>query len=63
MLSRLSKKITRLLSNDDGPTAVEYAILLAIIVGTIVASVSYVGTEVKATHEMIGTALDGTLND
>ena len=62
MLSRFSKKMIRFLSKDDGPTAVEYAILLAIIVGSIVASVSYVGTEVKNTHETIGIALDDTLN-
>ncbi len=62
MLSRFSKKITRFLSSDDGPTAVEYAILLAIIVGTVAASVGYVGSEVKTAHETIGTALKSTLN-
>ena len=63
MLSRFSKKMIRFLSNDDGPTAVEYAILLAIIVGSIVASVSYVGAEVRNTHETIGITINDTLNN
>ena len=63
MLTRFSKKVIRFLSSEDGPTAVEYAILLGIIVGTVAASVGYVGGEVKTAHEVIGTALDGTLNN
>lgn len=63
MLRQFSKKISRFLANDDGPTAVEYAILLAIISGTIVASVSYVGLEAKKTHESIATTIDDSLNN
>jgi pilus assembly protein Flp/PilA len=63
MLSRFPKKVARFLSSEDGPTSVEYAILLAIIVGAIVTSVGYVGTEVRETHEAIGASLNGALND
>ncbi len=62
MLSRYSKKIVRFLSAEDGPTSVEYAILLAIIVGAIVVSVGYVGNEVRETHETIGNSINGALN-
>ena len=62
MLSRYSKKFARFLSNEDGPTTVEYALLLAIIVGTIAASVSYLGFEVRDKHEVIGNTLETVLN-
>ena len=49
--------------DDDGPTAVEYAILLGLIVLAIAASVSYVGIGVRTAHETIGTSLNGALNE
>ncbi len=62
MLSRLSNKLFRFLREDDGPTAVEYAILLGLIVLAVAASVSYVGIGVRNAHEAIGTTLNETLN-
>ena len=63
MLSRLSTKISRLIREEDGPTAVEYAILLGLIMLAIVASVSYVGLGVRNTHEIIGTAISDAVNE
>ena len=63
MLTRLSSKIIRFLSCDDGPTAVEYAILLGLIVGAISASVGYVGIQMRTAHETISTSLNEALNE
>jgi pilus assembly protein Flp/PilA len=63
MLSRFSKKIFRFMRDDDGPTAVEYAILLGLIVLAIAASVSYVGIGVRTAHETIGTAINEAVNE
>ncbi len=63
MLSRLSNKMFRFLRDDDGPTAVEYAILLGLIVLAVAASVSYVGIGVRNAHEEIATTLNDTLNE
>ena len=36
----LTKKMQRFLTSEDGPTAVEYAVMLALIVGACIASVN-----------------------
>lgn len=63
MLGRYSKKISRFIRDEDGPTAVEYAILLGLIVLAIAASVSYVGLGVRNAHETIGTAINEAVNE
>ena len=49
--------------DDDGPTAVEYAILLGLIVLAIAASVSYVGIGVRTAHETIATTINESVNE
>ncbi len=39
-----AKKVRRFLVSEDGPTAVEYAVMLALIVGMCLAASSSVGT-------------------
>ena len=48
--------------DEDGPTAVEYAILLGLIVLAMAASISYVGIGVRDAHESIGTAINDAVN-
>lgn len=38
----------RLLMDEDGPTAVEYAVMLALIVGVCIASITFLGTQTSA---------------
>ena len=63
MLSRFSKKIYRLMRDEDGPTAVEYAILLGLITLAMAASISYVGLGVREAHETISTSINDALNE
>lgn len=63
MLVRFSKRISRFIRNEDGPTAVEYAIMLGLIILAVAASVSYVGIGVRDVHETIATTLETTLNE
>ena len=44
----MSKLLLRLLWDEDGPTAVEYAVMLALIVGVCVASITFLGTQTTA---------------
>ena len=39
------KKINRFLASEDGPTAVEYAVMLALIIVVCISAVAAVGTE------------------
>lgn len=40
----MSKKISRFLASEDGPTAVEYAVMLALIIVVCLSAVASVGT-------------------
>jgi pilus assembly protein Flp/PilA len=56
---RYLRALTRFLRSDDGPTAVEYAVLLALIVCACLASIAALGPAAKstfqATSSVIGT--------
>ncbi len=43
MLGRFTRRVVSFLENEDGPTAVEYAVMLALIVVVIVAAVANIG--------------------
>ena len=51
----------RLLKNEDGPTAVEYAIMLALIFGVIIFSVSTVGTETNDSYTAISEDVENVM--
>ena len=55
------QQLIRFLRDADGPTAVEYAVLLALLVGAMVASITYVGNEIHAISQKNEAALDGAL--
>ncbi|MEI7700837.1 MAG: Flp family type IVb pilin [Planctomycetia bacterium] len=56
-MSRLANSVKRFLVSEDGPTAVEYAVMLALIVVVCIAAVGTVGTNAKAKFTSIGSAL------
>src|SRR5947209_9681567 len=39
MFSRFTQQVVRFLANDDGPTAVEYAVMLALIIVVCIAEI------------------------
>ena len=49
--------VKRFLENDDGPTAVEYAVMLALIVIVCLTAIKAVGTNANAKFNVIKTAL------
>lgn len=59
-------KVQRFLKSEDGPTAVEYAIMLALIVIVCLTAIQAIGTNAKDTFNDIATDLDaartGTVN-
>jgi pilus assembly protein Flp/PilA len=48
-MKNLTAKLQRFLVSDDGPTAVEYAVMLALIVLVCIASIRSIGTNANAT--------------
>lgn len=59
-LKNLAKRLPRLIQDDDGPSAVEYAILLALIVVVSVAAIRSVGESVHGIWAVIDGAVGGS---
>ena len=56
-MKNFGKKIQRFLASEDGPTAVEYAVMLALIVIVCLATITTVGTNANARFIEISNAL------
>ena len=56
-MKNLMTKVERFMKSEDGPTAVEYAVMLALIVIVCIASITSIGTEVNSTFDSIQTEL------
>jgi pilus assembly protein Flp/PilA len=57
MLAHLIRAAARFLQHEDGPTAVEYAVMLALIIAVCVAAISVVGSNANATFNTVGSDL------
>lgn len=53
-------KIDRFLKSEDGPTAVEYAVMLALIVVTCLGAVTSIGSRAKSTFTNVANQLGGS---
>ena len=53
----LAKKVQRFLVSEDGPTAVEYAVMLALIVVVCLSTITTIGTRANSTFNSISNAL------
>jgi pilus assembly protein Flp/PilA len=52
------KKIQQFVRDEEGVTAIEYALIAALIAVVIIAAVSFVGKNVQNTFSTVGTALN-----
>jgi len=59
MLAIVSK-LQRFLSEEDGPTAVEYAVMLALIIIVCIASIQALGTNANSTFNDVATKMNGS---
>lgn len=61
-MKKFATKVQNFLKSEDGPTAVEYAIMLALIVIVCLTAIQAIGTNAKATFNDIATDLDSARN-
>lgn len=54
-MKSLLNKVRRFMVSEDGPTAVEYAVMLALIVVVCLATITALGTNSKATFSAISS--------
>jgi pilus assembly protein Flp/PilA len=59
-MKNLAKKLQRFLRSEDGPTAVEYAVMLALIVIVCLTAISSIGTNAKTTFTTVANSLSST---
>jgi pilus assembly protein Flp/PilA len=60
MLSKLSMHLVSFLKREDGPTAVEYAVMLALIIVVCIAAITALGTNANATFSSVGNTIGST---
>jgi pilus assembly protein Flp/PilA len=56
----LRKAVVAFLREEDGPTAVEYAVMLALIIVVCIAAITTVGTNSNKTYSSVGSTLGKT---
>jgi len=56
-MSTVLTKVRRFLVSEDGPTAVEYAVMLALIVIVCLAAIGTIGTNAKTTFTNVANSL------
>ena len=56
-MKNLAKKVQQFLVSEDGPTAVEYAVMLALIVIVCLTAIKSIGQQASATFDSVATEL------
>jgi pilus assembly protein Flp/PilA len=57
---QFASSIKRFLVSEEGPTAVEYAVMLALIIVVCLTAIQAVGTNASATFSNVSTQLGGS---
>ena len=56
-MTSLAKKLHRFLVSEDGPTAVEYAVMLALIIIVCLSAIGTIGSNASTTFTNVGNSL------
>ena len=56
-MRNFADSVKKFIVSEDGPTAVEYAVMMALIIVVCIGTVTTVGTNTKAKFEAVKTAL------
>jgi pilus assembly protein Flp/PilA len=59
-MPRLVSPLVRFLKQEDGPTAVEYAVMLALIIVVCIAAITTLGNNASSTFSSVGNAIAPT---
>jgi pilus assembly protein Flp/PilA len=60
MISRLASCAVSFLADESGPTAVEYAVMLALIIVVCITAITALGTNASNTFSYVATQVGGT---
>jgi pilus assembly protein Flp/PilA len=57
-----TRKVLRFLASEDGPTAVEYAVMLALVIMVCIGAIQALGTNTNTTFNTAANLFPGTGN-
>jgi pilus assembly protein Flp/PilA len=58
-MHRLAKKVMSFLKKEDGPTAVEYAVMLSLIIVVCIAAITTLGSNANQAFSFVGSNIQG----
>jgi pilus assembly protein Flp/PilA len=61
MLSHVRKRLLEFLKSEEGPTAVEYAVMLALVIMVCFVAIQILGTNTNSAYNTIGKSLGKSL--
>jgi pilus assembly protein Flp/PilA len=59
-MRKISEFVVDFLKREDGPTAVEYAVMLALIIVVCIGAITTLGGDANATFNSVGTAISSS---
>jgi pilus assembly protein Flp/PilA len=59
-MRKFTNSIVKFLKSEDGPTAVEYAVMLALIIVVCLAAITAIGTKGSQTFQTVADKLGGS---
>ena len=59
-MQKCTQHLVSFLKNEDGPTAVEYAVMLALIIVVCITAITTLGTNANKTFQQVGAQIGGT---
>ena len=60
MLSRFAEQVVEFLKKEEGPTAVEYAVMLALIIVICLVAITALGTSANQTFGNVASSIGGS---
>jgi pilus assembly protein Flp/PilA len=59
IVGKFYQSATNFLAKEDGPTAVEYAVMLALIIVVCIGAITTLGSNANSTFTSVGTTIAG----
>ncbi len=59
-MRNVAKSVVEFLKREDGPTAVEYAVMLALIIVVCIVAITSLGTNARQTFSSVGSSIGTT---
>ncbi|HYT90533.1 MAG TPA: Flp family type IVb pilin [Gemmataceae bacterium] len=59
-MRKFMQKVANFLQREDGPTAVEYAVMLALIIVVCITAITALGSNANKTFTSVGTTIGST---